>query len=320
MLQGGRRRRRLPGALALLAGLLPLALVLLALRLDADPAEPAPAAAPVTAGAQPVPQAAPQPQNPLAVAMEGVDAYHVRFRKPPRAGLVFDMQSGEVLWRLRPLERRPVASLTKIMTALLVAERTDAGEEVRIAKAALNYAGSGVGLLPKGRHVPVEALLNGLMIVSGNDAAIALAIHISGSERAFVRDMNERARELGLTCTHFVSSHGLERGNRSCARDLATLSRVAMREFRVARVVRKRQTALRFPIKARRIFLYSHNPLIRARYPGAIGLKTGFTNAAGRCFVGVVRRGRRTLGVVLLDSPDPGRQARRLLNTALAHS
>jgi D-alanyl-D-alanine carboxypeptidase len=262
--------------------------------------------------------AAPQPGNPLAVSLEGVDAFHVRFRKPPRAGLVFDLDSGEVLWRRDPLRTLPIASLTKIMTALLVVERTDPLDQVRITKAALNYQGSGVGLLPKGRHVPLEALLNGMLIVSGNDAAIALAVHVAGSEPRFVGLMNQRARQLGLRCTHFASSHGLEAGNRSCASDLATLSREAMRQFRIARVVRKKSAALRFPIKARRIFLYAHNPLLRAGYRGTIGLKTGFTNAAGRCFVGVVRRGGRTLGVVLLHSPDPARQARRLLNEGFA--
>ena len=89
-----------------------------------------------------------------------------------------------------------------------------------------------------------------------------------------------------------------------------------MREFRIRRVVRKSHAVLRFPIKGGRLFLTSTNPLLRADYPGAIGLKTGYTDEAGRCFVGVVQRGGRTLGVVLLDSPDPSRQSRKLLNAA----
>ena len=126
--------------------------------------------------------------------------------------------------------------------------------------------------------------------------------------------MNARARALGLGCTRFVSSHGLERGNRSCARDLAVLTRLAMANRRIARVARRRQVSFRFPIKGGRLFLSGHNPLIRAGYRGAIGLKTGYTNEAGRCFVGVARRRGRTLGVVLLNSPNPAKHAARLLN------
>ena len=101
---------------------------------------------------------------------------------------------------------------------------------MRITRAALNYSGSGVGQLPKGTRVRLETLLNGLMIVSGNDAAIALAVHVSESERRFVALMNEKARLWGLRCTRFASSHGLESGNRSCAADLAVLTRLAMRQ------------------------------------------------------------------------------------------
>ena len=129
--------------------------------------------------------------------------------------------------------------------------------------------------------------MNGMLIVSGNDAAIALAVHLAGTERRFVAQMNERAARWGLDCTHFASSHGLEDGNRSCARDLAVMTRLAMAEPRIRRIVRRRQVDFRFPIKGKRLYLYGHNPLIRLGYPGAIGLKTGYTDAAGRCFVGV---------------------------------
>jgi serine-type D-Ala-D-Ala carboxypeptidase (penicillin-binding protein 5/6) len=250
------------------------------------------------------------------IDLGGVDAFHLALHKPPRAGLVFDLDSGEVLWRHEPLAVLPIASLTKIMTALLVVERTRPAEPVRITQAALDYTGSGIGMLPKGRRVRLEALLNGLLIVSGNDAAIALAVHVSGSERRFVALMNRRAREWGLRCTHFASSHGLEPGNRSCARDLAVLTRLAMAKPRIRRIARRRQAQLRFPIKGGKLYLYGHNPLIRLGYPGAIGLKTGYTEAAGRCFVGVVRRGERRLGVVLLDSRDPAKHAPKLLDAA----
>jgi D-alanyl-D-alanine carboxypeptidase len=282
---------------------------------------------PLAVGSPPVAQAPEEPREPdplieaepvPSVPLSGVDAFHVRLRKPPRAGLVFDVDTGEVLWRRRPLLAMPMASLTKIMTALLVVERSRPNDPVRITSAALRYTGSGIGLLPRGRRVRLEALLNGLMIVSGNDAAIALAVHLAGSERSFVAMMNERAERWGLDCTHFASSHGLEDGNSSCPRDLAVMTRLAMAEPRIRRIVRRRQVDFRFPIKGGRLYLYGHNPLIRSGYPGAIGLKTGYTNAAGRCFVGVARRGGRRLAVVLLNSADPAKHAPKLLTAAFA--
>jgi serine-type D-Ala-D-Ala carboxypeptidase (penicillin-binding protein 5/6) len=285
-------------------------------------------AAPLAAGAPPAPSVPPQAAVPAPavhspvpdVPLNGVGAFHVDLRRPPRAGLVFDVRTGEVLWRRRPLLSVPMASLTKIMTALLVVDRTRPNEPVRITPAALHYTGQAVGLLPRGKRVRLETLLNGLLIVSGNDAAIALAVYVSGSQRRFVRAMNRRARAWGLSCTHFASAHGLENGNRSCARDLAVMTRLAMSKRRIRRIVRRRQVAFHFPIKGGKLFLTGHNPLMRLGYRGTIGLKTGYTSAAGRCFVGVVRRDGRTLGVVLLGSRDPSRQAPKLLDAAFAQS
>ncbi len=257
-----------------------------------------------------------EPRSIAPIRLTGVDAFRVRFARPPAAALVFDLDSGDVLYRRRPLEVLPVASLTKIMTALVVTAETEPDEPVRITDAALTYSGSGVGVLPKGKRVRLETLLNGLMIVSGNDAAIALAVHVSGDEQRFVNLMNEKARLWGLRCTRFVSSHGLENGNRSCPADLAVLARIAMRKKRIARIVRRPQVSFRFPIKGGRLYLAGHNPLIRAGYAGALGLKTGYTIAAGRCFVGVARRAGRTLGVVLLNSPNPDTHAPKLLDLA----
>lgn len=323
-----RRRRRLPLRLLALASLaLALAAGWVALSAGGGdlrasvparvtPARVTPAPRPLPA---PVPQlAVPAPEiaaGPAGIRLGGVDTFALRFRKPPGAGLVFDVETGEVLWRHAAERVLPMASLTKMMTALIVAEETSSRERVRIPRAALRYRGSAVGRLPRGRHVPIEALLHGLLLPSGNDAAIALAVHVAGSEPAFVRMMNQRGRALGLRCTRFVSSHGLERGNRSCVADLAALARADLREYRIRRVARKREAALRFPIRGGRLFLTSTNPLLRTGYPGAIGLKTGYTVAAGRCLVGVAERGGRTLGVVLLRSPDTNRQARKLLTT-----
>ena len=315
--------RRLAALLTLLAPLAVVVAAWLTLVQDEEVRGHAPG---LSAPAQAAARTTPEPAAPdaadrrvgLDVSLAGVDAFHLFLEHPPRAGLVLDLGSADVLWRLHPRRTLPIASLTKIMTALLVAERTRPNERVLITQAALDYSGSGVGLLPKGRHVRLETLLNGLLIVSGNDAAIALAVHMAGSEARFVRMMNQRAAELGLTCTRFASSHGLEDGNRSCARDLAVLTRLAMRRGRIRRVARTEYAELRFPVKGGKLYLSGHNPLMRLDYPGAIGLKTGYTDAAGRCFVGVVRRGGRTLAVVLLNSRDPAVQAPKLLNAAFA--
>ncbi|HYJ00357.1 MAG TPA: hypothetical protein VEX36_11880 [Thermoleophilaceae bacterium] len=258
-----------------------------------------------------------EPRSPAPVELTPEDAFAVDWHKPPRAALVFNVGSGEVLYRRHPEQQLPIASLTKIMTALAVTAATKAGDAVRIPKG-LRYEGSAVGLLPRGRRVRIEPLLGGLMIVSGNDAALALAAHVSGSENRFVALMNENARLWDLDCTTFSSPHGLSDGDRSCAVDLAVMTRMAMRDPRISGVARLAQASYRFPIKGRKLYLSGHNPLIRAGYRGAIGLKTGYTDAAGRCFVGVARRGGRSFGVVLLDSPDPGKQAARLLDLAFA--
>jgi D-alanyl-D-alanine carboxypeptidase (penicillin-binding protein 5/6) len=238
----------------------------------------------------------------------------VEFNRPPRAGILFDVDTGEVLWERHPRRQLPIASLTKMMTALLIADRHRPSERVRITPEALAYEGSGVGVLPRGRKVKLEAMLNGLLLVSGNDVAIALAQHDAGTVARFVRRMNRRARKLGLGCTSFSSPHGLQdRANHSCPRDLAALARADLANRRIRRIARTDRARLRFPIRGRYLELYNNNPFIRAGAGGITGLKTGYTDAAGRCYVITAKRGGRHLGVVLLHSPKPLAQVPALL-------
>ncbi len=253
--------------------------------------------------------------EPLAVKLGDVDDSVVaRFKRPPRAGLLFDLDTGEVLWRRNPLRRLPIASVTKTMTAILVARRVPEGSKVRVTNEARARNGSRIGILPKKKRVGVSAMLNGLLIISGNDAAIALAQRVSGTVPRFVELMNRTAAAMHLSCTSFASPDGLNDLGYSCPQDLAALARAALDEPRVAAVIRRPRAVLPFPAKGGKLFLYSHNPLIRAGYRGAIGVKTGFTDDAGRCFLGAAERDGRRLGVVLLHSPDPGKQARQLLD------
>ncbi len=276
----------------------------------------------------PAAQAGSQRPAPYATARSRV-RLHPRFKRAPRAALLWDVRSGRVLWSRRPYARRPVASLAKMMTALVVDERARWSERVRIGRRAKAAPGSAVGLLPPGRRVRLRTLMYGLMLPSGNDAAVALAEHVGGSVPRFVAAMNARARAFGLRCTSFSSPDGYEdRGNESCPRDLAVVARELLRRPRLARVARSRYASFRGLLphtdkvrgktitvwKPGRLHMGSHNPLLRAGYRGTTGVKTGYTDAAGRCFVGTARRGRRHLGIVLLGSPDPGGQAQRLLD------
>jgi serine-type D-Ala-D-Ala carboxypeptidase (penicillin-binding protein 5/6) len=279
------------------------------------------AAAPLQVSNGPA-QVADPGNRPLALSLTGsADRVHVRFKHPPRSGLLFDLDTGAVLWRRQPDRVLPIASLTKMMTALLVVERAPPDAKVRVTKEALAYKGSAVGVLPKGKRIKLETMLNGLLLPSGNDAAIALAQRISGTVAAFVAHMNARAGDLGLACTRFSSPDGFEdAGNHSCAIDLAEMARAVLDRPRLARIVERRRAVLPFPIKGGRIYLFNNNPLLRTGYPGTIGIKTGYTDAAGRCLVATARHGRIRLGVVLLDSPDPGNQAMRLLDRGFAKS
>ena len=330
LFQGGRRRRR-RRAPAMLAVLLLVVAVAAAILLvaherggDVGAAGGAPPKRPVASGdgdLEPLAGGGTAP-SPLAVRLEqGGDAVRARFKAMPRSGLLFDMDTGRVLWRHQPTRVLPIASLTKMMTALLVADRLGPRTRVPITREALRYQGSGVGLLPRGKRIRTETMLYGLMLPSGNDAAIALAQRAAGSVPRFVAAMNARAERMGLLCTRFSSPHGFEdKGNHSCAGDLAAIARAVLRVPRLAKVVRSRETALPFPIKGGKLYLYNNNPLLRMGYRGTTGLKTGFTDAAGRCLVATARRGSVRLGVVLLHSPDPAGQATKLLDRGFAVS
>jgi serine-type D-Ala-D-Ala carboxypeptidase (penicillin-binding protein 5/6) len=243
------------------------------------------------------------------------DTVHIAFHTPPRAGLLFNLDTGKVLWQSNPYTRLRVASLTKMMTALLTVESAPSDAPVLVTKQAIQSAGSKVGVLPLGKHVRLESMLYGLLLPSGNDAAVALAQHVSGSVSAFVTRMNDRAAQLGMGCTHYSSPSGyVDQYNFSCAADLALLAHVDLRQARIASIARTYTAKLPFPIKGGHLYLYNNNPLLIYHYPGLTGLKTGYTLAAGRCLVATAERDGVRLGVVLLHSPDPGTQASYLLN------
>jgi serine-type D-Ala-D-Ala carboxypeptidase (penicillin-binding protein 5/6) len=290
--------------------------------------KPSQAAGPATVGFHKpaiLTRAHPARPNPPARGSYGMapappaERVQVKLRLPLRSGLLFDVNTGQVLWDRDPSAVLPIASLTKMMTALVVVAHARPDDQVQITPDALHYQGSGVGLLPKNKRVPLLALLYGLLLPSGNDAAIALADDVAGTQSRFIALMNQRARELGLSCTHFTTVSGIvDQGNHSCAQDLALIAHKLLEEPLLASIVASRSAILPFPIKGGKLFLYNNNPLLELGYPGTDGVKTGYTQASGPCLVATARRGRTWLGVVLLHSGDPSLQAPKLLDAGFA--
>jgi D-alanyl-D-alanine carboxypeptidase (penicillin-binding protein 5/6) len=326
VLQGGMRRRRSHRAPLLAAAIVVLAAAVLLWLMASKASGPmvghraaashTPARASRHAGAAPPAVAPPTYGAHLAPAAERVG---VNLKLPLTAGMLFDVRTGAVLWQREPDRELEIASLTKMMTALLVVEHSRPSDRVLITRAATHFTGSGVGLLPQGKRVPLVALLYGLLLPSGNDAAIALAQHVAGTQQRFVAMMNARAGELGLRCTRFASSSGIvDAGNHSCASELAFIAHLVLTDPLLGRIVASRSAAVPFPIKGGKLYLYNNNPLLRLGYPGTDGVKTGFTDAAGHCLVAAARRGRAWLGVVLLHSADTSDQAQTLLNAGFA--
>ncbi len=261
-----------------------------------------------------------KPQLPLRLTAASADPMHLGFAHPPRAGIVVDLNSGAVLWQRHPQQRLRIASLTKMMTALIAVKNTTPASRILITKQAEDMPGSKVGLLPLNKRVDVEPVLYGLLLPSGNDAAVALAQHVAGTVPRFVRAMNEEAARLGLGCTRYSSPSGYyDADNFSCAADLAELAHDDLAQPRIAKVAATAEAVLRFPIKGGKLFLTNNNPLMLYGYPGTTGLKTGWTEAAGPCLVATAQRDGVRLAVVLLGSQAPGTQAAELLDAAFDH-
>lgn len=224
-----------------------------------------------------------------------------------RRAYVLDAISGRELFARGADERSLIASTTKIMTALIVCEQCNVLDRMRIPKEAVGIEGSSM-YLKEGEVLTLQELLYGLMLSSGNDAAIALAIYCGGTVEGFAELMNDKARILGLTGTHFENPNGLDSpGHYSTARDLAVLAAYAMKNPIFYKTVSAKN------VKVGERFLTNHNKLLW-RLEGADGVKTGFTKAAGRILVSsATRQGRRIIGVTI-DAPDDWNDHCQLLN------
>lgn len=234
------------------------------------------------------------------------------------AAILMDGETGEVLFERNPDEVRPPASITKILTALVILERGTLSDTVVVSPAAARVGGYRLGLRP-GQRVLLEDLLAAILIRSANDAATAAAEHVGEGLPGFITLMNAKAEALGMRHSQFVNPHGLDEPDHfTTARDLALLTRAALDHPEFARLVRMREATVRIWHPGRRSLIsrtrvvVTHNKLL-GRLEGADGVKTGYTDAAGRCLVASASRGGQRMIAVLLNDPRRWTDATTLL-------
>jgi D-alanyl-D-alanine carboxypeptidase (penicillin-binding protein 5/6) len=230
-----------------------------------------------------------------------------------KSAILVDASTGRVEWTLRAHARRRVASTTKIMTALLALRKLGPHDLVTVDKSVPRVPLVREGLRA-GEQVEAWKLFYAMLLYSGNDDALALAIAAGGTKWHFVHQMNVEAQILGLRDTHFVSPSGVvDVGNYSSAWDLAALTRVAMRNARFRSIVRTKVKHVKWaaPTFAK---IYVNNNRLLGMYRGANGVKTGYTHKAGPCLVASATRNGVSLIAVVLDSPDMYADAKRLLD------
>ena len=217
-----------------------------------------------------------------------------------------DAQTGRVLFEKDADRKSLIASTTKIMTALVVCEQCNVLDRMRIPKEAVGIEGSSM-YLQEGEVLTVQELLYGLMLHSGNDAAVALAVYCGGTVEGFVEMMNDKARYLGLNDTHFANPNGLDHPDHySTARDLAVLAAYAMENCVFARTVSTKT------LTVGQRYMKNHNKLLWM-VDGADGVKTGFTRAAGRVLVSSATRDGRRLVAVTIHAPNDWQDHQKLL-------
>lgn len=216
-----------------------------------------------------------------------------------RAAVVIDRSSNTILYGKNEKEKRKMASTTKIMTALVVIENANLDDVVTISKKAAGTVGSRLGLKTNDQ-ITVNNLLYGLMLCSGNDAAVALAEHVGGSVEEFAVLMNSKANDLGLLNTHFVTPHGLDKDEHyTTAYELALLSNYALKNETFAKIVNTKYTSITINDYSKS--LHNTNELLGV-LNGVYGIKTGFTNGANRCLVTACKRENLDIICVVLGA------------------
>ena len=232
------------------------------------------------------------------------------------AAVVMDLDTGQVLYGKGEHERRPPASLTKVMTGYLAGKPFQAQQWITVSETAASTGESSLNL-KTGDVLTFDALLHGALMKSANDACVALAEYMAGTEKNFVQNMNLQACLLGCKDTNFCNSNGLPaEGHYSSAYDLALMTRAAMQNETFAAIVQKQQYMVHWQ-DGRQLLVRNTNRLLR-EYPGAIGVKTGTTNEAGQCLIAVAEKAGKRVIVVVLKSKNRFYDAVALLDYGLS--
>ncbi len=234
-----------------------------------------------------------------------------------RAAILVNARTGAILYEKNAFRQMDPASLTKMMTALLVIEHGDLNRVVTVSKRADYTTGSSLHI-GQGQQYTRLDLLKGLLLRSGNDASVALAESEAGSVERFVAEMNVKAQQLGAFNTSFENTHGLTRpGHYSSAYDLSLIARTALRMPLFQEIVKSQEQQITELTRHRKRTINTTNQLLYG-FPGADGVKTGTTSAAGKCLVASATRDNRQLIAVVLNSPDRWQDASSLLNWGFA--
>jgi len=220
-----------------------------------------------------------------------------------KSAVLIEAQSGCVVFGRNETLRLPMASTTKIMTALVALELAAPDTQISVDSRAVGVEGSSI-YLTEGEALTLEQLLYALLLESANDAAVAIAIGLSGSVESFAKCMNDKATALGLTSTHFENPHGLDgEEHYTTAYELALIAQAMLTNDLLRTIVSTRKTTIPHAGTDGVRLLVNHNKLLRL-YDGCIGVKTGFTKKSGRCLVSAAERDGVTLIAVTLDAPD----------------
>lgn len=227
--------------------------------------------------------------------------------------VVISEQTGEILFEKNPHKQQSMASTTKIMTSLLAIESGKLQNEIKITEEMIKVEGTSMGLLP-GDSVSLDELLHGMLIQSGNDAANATAVYLSGSLESFAQSMNTRAKQIGMNNTNFVTPSGLDsQEHYSTAYDMALLGREAVLNSKFLSVCSKQKATLTYGNPPYSRTLYNHNKLLDY-YEYALGIKTGFTKKSGRCLVSYAKKDGVGLIAVTLNAPNDWQDHRLMLD------
>ena len=230
-----------------------------------------------------------------------------------QSAVVIDGNGGVVAFEKDAHTRRGMASTTKIMTALIAIENYPLEKEFTVSDKALGVEGSSI-YLKSGEKFTMKQLLYALLLQSANDAAAAIAIEVAGSVDGFADLMNNKARELGLTNTHFTNPHGLyDENHYTSAYDLAVITKHALENPDFKEIVSTYKAAIPYNGSENGRVLVNHNKLLK-QYDGAIGVKTGFTKMTGRCLVSAAEKDGTTMIAVTLNAPDDWNDHKKMLD------